>query len=186
MKKQDCRVGMVVYDRVGRVRGVVIKCNPKNVRMRTIDEDRDGDKDASWDIPYSHVDPVVTTSLSQEMVMRSFEQPDSEAIKTYVLSKNEDPLPDYPEGSPEQHILRAICELWRKLDDESLERECREAVELEALKSGPKRRPATIMRAIQLRYVEMINKLFSALGREVSKPLAEKWEKTGNEKSVPS
>lgn len=176
MKKQDCRVGMVVNDRVGKVRGVVVKCNPKNVRMRTIDADRDGDKDAIWNIPYSHVEPVVTASLSTEMVMRSFEDPDNEGVKTYIAARKDEPL-DYPDGSPEHHILRAICELWRKLDDENLDRECREAIEAEALKPGPKRRPATIMREINLRYSEMINKLFSALGREVSRLQAERWEK---------
>jgi len=169
---------MVVYYKTGSVRAVVMKCNPKNARVRTIEEGpRTGPANIIWNIPYGYLEPYVAGSMSTEMVMKSFEQPENEGIKRYVAeSMRDDPL-NFPEDSPEIHIVRAICELWRRLDDENLERECQAAIEAEGLKPGPKRRPSTIMRDIHSHYSEMINKLFSALGREVSRAAAESWEK---------
>lgn len=169
---------VVYYSMDGGVRGVVVKCNPKNARVRTIeDNDRTGAAGTLWNMPYRLLEPYVAGSLSTEMVMKSFEQPENEGIKRYVAeSMRDDPL-NFPEDSPEIHIVRAICELWRRLDDENLERECQAVMDAEGLKPGPKRRPSTIMRDIQSHYSNMINKLFSALGREVSRSAAERWEK---------
>ena len=137
-----------------------------------------------WDIPYSCLEPVYAADQDTEMTMRSFGDDDNEAIKAYFEFRSSIPeVPDFPDGSPEFHIMKAICELWRKLDDANLERECSEMMEKEGLKPGPKRQPATIMRDIQARYADMINKLFSALGREVPRSVAERWEKSRNQKS---
>jgi len=189
MKKEDCRPGMVIKDSYCGVRAVILKCNPKNARVRTIeDNDRTGEAGSLWNMPYRMIEPYQAENLQTEMVMKSFEQPENEGIKAYI-SNNErahDPL-DFPEGSPESHIMRAICELWRRLEDDNLDRECQGLVELEALKPGPKRRPSTIMRDIHGRYSDMINKMFTALGREVSKQAAERWEKDrkGSDGTIP-
>lgn len=169
---------MVVVYVLDNVRSVVVKCNPKNARVRTIeDNERMGKAGVLWNIPYRLLEPHIASSLSTEMVMRSFEQPENEGIKTYVAkSKNADDPFDFPEGSPEFYIAKAICELWHRLDDENLERECQAEMEMESHKPGSKRRPSTIMRDVQLRYSSMINKMFSALGREISKSAALRWE----------
>lgn len=178
MKREDCRPGMVVYYAEDGVRAVVVKCNPRNARVRTIEENkRTGPSGSLWNMTYSVLEPYVAGSLATEMIMRSFEDSENEGIKKYVAESRRDDPVDFPEGSPEIHIIRAICELWRRLDDESLERECQAAIEAEGLNPGPKRRPSTIMRDIQGRYSDMINKMFSALGREVSRSAAERWEK---------
>lgn len=178
MKKAECRVGMVVCDRGLGTKAVVAKCNPKNARLRFVEGERAGEE---WNIPYSFLSPVFSDSLHTEMTMRSFEDPDNPAFKIY-FSKRSVYLPEFPEGSPEFHIMNAICELWRKLSDENLEIECREEMEKEALKPGSKRRPATIMRDILAHYSSMINNLFSAIGCEVSLSEAESWEKHRKEK----
>jgi hypothetical protein len=184
MKKEDCRPGMVVYyTQDGGVRAVVVKCNPRNARVRTIEKSaRTGPANSLWNMPYRLLEPFVKGSISTEMVMKSFEDPENEGIKTYIAASSNDSSLDFPEESPEHHILQAICELWRRLDDDNLERECKAAMDAEAISSGPKRRPSTVMRDVQGRYSNMINKLFSALGREVSRSAAEHWEKDRKQK----
>lgn len=165
MNKAECKVGMVVCDRESGNKAVVVKCNPKNAKLMFVEGEQSGNE---WRISYSFLSPVFSESLHTEMTMRSFEDPDNPAFKVYFSKRNGD-LPEFPPGSPECHIMMAICELWRKLSDENLEFECREEMEKEGLKPGSKRRPATIMRDVQARYSSMINNLFSAIGCEVSR-----------------
>ena len=177
MKKEDCRQGMVVaYMMEEGFKGIVVKCNPKNARVRTVEKNRvTGESGSLWNIPYRLLEPVISEGLSTEMVMRSYEQPDNQGIKTYFSNLNKEEV-NFPEGSPEWHIMHAVCELWRRLDEENLERECQAEIEKEGLKPGPKRRPSTIMREIHFRYSGIINKMFSALGREIPKDIAMSWE----------
>lgn len=174
MKREECRDGMVVYDRIGHARAVVIKCNPKNARVRLIEPGR-SPAGALWNIPYALLDPVFSENLNTEMMMRSFEDPDNPAFKSYFSAQKDNTLPDLVEGTPDYHIVMAICALWERLKDENLERECQEEIEKEALKPNSKRRPSTIMRDIQAQYSSKINSLFSAIGREVTREVAEKW-----------
>lgn len=169
MNKKDCRVGMVVFSRWKKIKAVVVKCNPRRASVRVLEEIEGrsgGDPGSLWSIPYGLLDPVVDASLKTEMAMRSFADTDNEGIKTYFkeVSKAEQPV-DFPEGSPEWYVMKAICELWRRLDDDNLDREASgrhsKAMELRAHYSG------------------MINSLFSVLGREISQYAATTWE-TGN------
>jgi hypothetical protein len=57
---------------------------------------------------------------------------------------------DFPDGSPEHHLVKAVCELWRRLEDEE--------------------------GRLRARHSEMINRIFNTLGREVSKEAAMQWE----------
>lgn len=183
MKKEDCRVGMVVYDRHGGVKGVVVKVNPKYARIRLLQEYRGSDAGSLWNMPYRILEPVVSENLSTEMTMRSFEQPENEGIKKFFeKSKETSPL-DFPENSPEWHIMKSICELWRRLEDESLENEAKEGKEVVVVngsqvivKSGGGQRVSTVVRELRGHYSELINKMFSAIGRYVPKDEAERWE----------
>lgn len=148
MKKQDCRVGMVVRDRLEEIKAVVVKCNPKNARVRTLEEMRGYKAGVLWNIPYALLDPVVADNLKTEMAMRSFEQSGNEGIKAYFVHSRADEPVDFPDGSPEHHLMSAVCELWRRLDREEDRR----------------------------RNSEMINRIFAFLGREVSRSAAERWE----------
>lgn len=156
MRKEDCRVGMaVVY---GDMKGVVVKINPKNARVRTVAGDkRPG---SLWSIPYGLLEPAI--GISTEMMMRSFEQPDNQGIKTYFAHANraDDPV-EAEEGTPQYFVMQAVCELWRRLDDEALAREADNA---------------HTARWLRGRYSDMINRLFGVLGREVSKEAADNWE----------
>ena len=174
MRREDCRVGLVVQSGIEGVRGVVVKCNPKKARVRLIEDMKSGrhggEKGSLWNMPYMYLEPLVDPRLKTEMVMRSFEDPDNEGIKTYIEEVlKSDQSVDFPEGSPEFHIMRAICELWRRLEDESIERE---AASMEGRRDKNERE-------LKAHYSELINKMFSALGREISKDASEKWE-TGN------
>ena len=153
MKKQDCRVGMVVWEPEWQIRAVVIKCNPRNARVKTLEaiggRTRGSAPGSTWNIPYKLLEPWVDPKAGTFMTMKSFEQPDNQGIKTYFrhASKADDPV-DFPEESPEHHLMKAVCELWRRL----------EAEEDRAKNS------------------EMINRIFGILGREVSRSAAERWE----------
>lgn len=157
MNKQDCRVGMVVYNREFSVKAVVVKCNPKKARVRTVEDmeiRRRGYKAGSlWNIPYMYIEPLVGENVKTEMVMRSYENPDNQGIKAYFAhaSKADAPV-DVQEGSPEWHITKAVCELWRRLEGDSVNEQERRL------------------------HSEMMNRLYSILGREVSKDAAENWE----------
>lgn len=200
MKKEDCRVGMVVYDRHGGVKGVVVKINPKNARVRTVEDMKHGGGRGSgagslWNMPYHILEPVVSENISTEMTMRSFEQPENEGIKKFFeKSKDTSPL-DFPENSPEWHIMKAICEIWRRLEEESLENEAKDGNEVMVVngsqvivKSGGGRRVTTVVRELRGHYSDLINKMFSAIGRYVPKDEAERWESGTNEEHavVPS
>jgi hypothetical protein len=160
MKREDCRVGMVVWEPEWQIRAVVIKCNPKNARVKTLEaiggKTRGSAPGSTWNIPYKLLEPWVDTKAPAFMAMKSFEQPGNAGIKAYFANagKASDPV-DFPEGSPEWHVMKAICELWRRLDEEGQ------------------------TAALRRHYSFLINKLFSALGREVSQRAAEEWE-TGN------
>lgn len=143
----------------GDMKGVVVKINPKNARVRTVAGDkRPG---SLWSIPYGLLEPSV--GVSTEMMMRSFEQPDNQGIKTYFAHANKADDPVETElDSPEHHVMMAVCELWRRLDDESL-----------AAESGSNLHAERRLRA---GYSDMINRLFGVLGREVSREAATNWE----------
>ena len=152
MKKEDCRVGLVVYHRVFGAKGVVLKCNPKKARVSIVEGSKNRLSMAPgsiWNMPYGGLDPVVDAKT--EMAMRSFEQPDSPGIKAYFANNRRADEPvDFPDGSPEHHLVKAVCELWRRLEDEE--------------------------GRLRARHSEMINRIFNTLGREVSKEAAMQWE----------
>lgn len=177
MRKEDCRVGLVVHSSIEGVRGVVVKCNPKKARVRLIEDMKSGrhggEKGSLWNMPYMYIEPIIDPRLKTEMVMRSFQDPDNDGIKAYIeQAMKSDMAVEFPEGSPEFHIMRAICELWRRLEDGSIERE---AASMEGRRDKNER-------TLKSHYSELINKMFSALGREISKNAAEKWE-AGNMKT---
>lgn len=152
MKKEDCRLGMVVFHREFEVKGVVVKCNPKKAKVRIVEEIKNGRRrgvaaGSLWNMPYSGLEPVVDAGT--EMAMRSFEQPENDGIKTYFkhVARADEPV-DFPEDSPEHHLMRAVCELWRRLAREEDRR----------------------------RNSDTINRIFGIFGREVSRSAAERWE----------
>jgi hypothetical protein len=151
MKKEDCRVGLVVYHPVFGAKGVVLKCNPKKARVNIVEGSKNRRSMAPgsiWNMPYGGLYPVVDAKT--EMAMRSFEQPESPGIKAYFANaRRADEPVDFPDGSPEHHLVKAVCELWRRLEDEE---------------------------GLRARHSEMINRIFNALGREVSKEAAMEWE----------
>lgn len=185
MNKQDCRVGMVVYHREFQVKGVVVKCNPKKARVRTVEDMKGTSRSGSragtlWNMPYSGLDPVL--DVKTEMAMRGFEQTDNQGIKTYFqhASAADQPV-ECSEGSPEHHVMMAVCELWRRLDDDRIR------AEVDAMDATPSSKAAKF-RNRKAHLSEQINKLFTFLDREVSREAAERWE-TGkivdNEVSTP-
>lgn len=156
---------MVVYANNNN-KYVVVKCNPKNAKCRMLSSLKGG-KTATgslWIIPYALLEPFIDPHLSTEMMMRSFEQPENQGIKTYFdhSKKADEPVDKFPETSPQWHIMNAICELWRRLEDDNLEKE-----------SKTLGRHVLSLRAA---YSSMINELFSVIGREVSKKAANEWE----------
>lgn len=167
MKKEDCRVGMVVWESEWEIRAVVTKCNPKRAVVKTLEDlpgsGRGHKAGSTWNIPYKFLEPWVDSKAGTFMVMKSFEQPDNQGVKTYFAHANkaDDPV-EVEEGTPQYFVMRAVCELWRRLDDESL-----------AAESGSKLHAERRLRA---GYSDMINRLFGVLGREVSKEAADNWE----------
>ena len=166
MKKEDCRVGMVVWEPEWQIRAVVIKCNPKNAKVKTLEDigqNRRGNKAGStWNIPYKLLEPWCDPKAGNFMVMKSFEQPGNEGVKTYFRNNKANEPVDAEEDSPEHHVMMAVCELWRRLEAESLAAESGGNVHME--------------RRLRSKYSDMINKLFGVLGREVSQDAANAWE----------
>lgn len=158
MRKEDCKKGMLVYfgdvhresSRFGgkMSRGVVIKVNPKKAKIQSIDPVGRWGPGSVWAWPYSLIAPVVGgDEVEAEMTMRSFANPNEEAVKAWSAAQmsqkeiNNDLLPE------DGHILRAIVEIYTKIDVE----QGREMVPL----------------------LEKINILFRAYGRQISKADAE-------------
>jgi hypothetical protein len=149
MKKEDFKVGMVVRfgsDRFGiknMPRGVIIKINPKRAKIKTIDPAGRWPAGCIWSCHYSGLFPVVEVEeVSNEMTMRSFERPNDTAIKAWsAAQKSKGELTDSLQDEDE-HIVRAIYELYIKLKDSEGE-----------ARFGPS---------------DKIHLLFRALGREVS------------------
>lgn len=154
MRKEDFKVGQMVYfgdtnretTRFGgkMSRGVIIKLNPKRAKVKSIDPAGRWPAGAIWTCSYSGLVPVVGgEEVSNEMTMRSFENPDDVGVKAWsAAQKNKPHLPE--SLSPEdEHIVRAINEIYDRIDD------CTQ-----------KERNALSLK---------INLLFRAIGREVSR-----------------
>lgn len=160
MRKEDCKKGMLVYfgdtthesSRFGGkiARGVVIKVNPKRAKVKSIDPAGGHPAGCIWNCSYFHIFPVVGgEEISNEMTMRSFENPDDLAVKTWSEAQksqkdlSKDLLPE------DKYIMHAIHEIYVKLED----------------LNGKDRSFLS----------DKINILFRALGREVSKKESELW-----------
>jgi len=124
MKKEDFKVGMIVKFGRGRFgadnmpRGVIIKINPKKAKVQTIDRSGKWPAGAVWSCPYGGLVPVVGgEEISNEMTMRSFENPNENAIKVWsAAQKSKKDLPgDLP--SEDEHIMKAIHEVYLKLEN---------------------------------------------------------------------
>jgi hypothetical protein len=154
MKKEDFKVGMVVKfgrDRFGAgsmPRGVIIKINPKKAKVKSLDPAGKWPAGCIWTCPYAGLVPFIGgDEISNEMTMRSFANPNDTAIKAWSAAQKL--KPDLPErlSSEDEHIVRAIHELYLKLHElEGAER---------IVPSGK------------------IHLLFRVLGREVSRDEAE-------------
>lgn len=131
-------------------RGVVIKVNPKKAKVKSIDPAGRHPEGSVWSCPYSLIAPVVGgEEVEAEMTMRSFANPNDEAVKAWSaaqMSQKEMSGVLLPE---DEHIMRAIHEIYTKLD-------------------------STEGRA-RISLSEKINILFRAFGREVTKNEAEEW-----------
>lgn len=129
-------------------RGVVIKVNPKKAKVKSIDPAGRHPEGSVWSCPYSLIAPVVGgDEVEAEMTMRSFANPNDEAVKAWSaaqMSQKEMSGALLPE---DEYILRAIVEIYTKIDVEK----GREMVLL----------------------LEKINILFRAYGRNISKKDAE-------------
>jgi hypothetical protein len=124
MKKEDFQVGMIVRfaaDRFGpdkMPRGVIIKINPKRAKVKSLDPVGKWGLGGIWNCSYSGLVPVVGgDEVSNEMTMRSFENPDDPGIKAWSAAQKS--KPDLPDSLPaeDEHIVRAIHELYLKLHD---------------------------------------------------------------------
>lgn len=145
MEKPDCRVGMIVEMIPEGVKAVVIKLNPKRARVKTIDGFRGSRAGQIWNCPYMMLRPVVGEHAT--VVMKSFEQPDNQGIKVYMSAADKADLPLEDLGEEDVLIVRAIKEIYTKIDDAR----------------GSDRYTLS----------HKINALFTALGREVSQKAAE-------------
>lgn len=152
MKKEDCRKGMIVSFGADDdfCRGVVKKVNPKMAKVTSLDNHRGRPPGLVWRVPYSMLSPVVGgEEIGTEMAIRSFANPDDQAVKDWAANLPNSEIPDNPD-SEDKSILEAIHELYVKL--EHLEGQAR------------------------VRASNKINLLFRALGREVSKESVARWK----------
>lgn len=160
MRKEDCKVGMVVCfgDTLkhtsrfgGKVsRGIIIKVNPKRAKVRSIDPAGRWPAGTTWTCSYANLFPVPPAdSITNEMTMRSFENPNDVGIKAWSeAQKSRKTLPETLKPEDE-HIMRAVCEIYDKFDDTY-------GVQKSELHTK-------------------LHLLFRALGVEVSKTEAEAW-----------
>lgn len=132
------------------VKAIVVKLNPKRAQVRTIEEMGDNDPGTLWNAPYSMISPVVDVSAHTMMVMKSFEQPENKGVKTYMSQVELANIPVEDLSGHDEHIMEAICEIYRIIDD------C----------SGSERYDLS----------NKINRLFAAFGREVSAEVAAEWK----------
>jgi hypothetical protein len=149
MKKEECRVGMLVSIVPDETKAVIVKLNPKRARVRLLEKMRGARSGSLWNMPYHLMLPLVDKSCRAMVAMKSFEQPDNEGIKKYMEQAKES---DEPVGDLElhdHHIMSAIKEIYRIIDDTQ----------------GKKRYDLS----------RKINLLFAALGREISMEAAENW-----------
>lgn len=154
MRKEDFKVGQLVYfgdttKQTSRFkgkmsRGVILKLNPKRAVVKSLDPAGKWPAGVEWRCGYGNLVPVVGgDEVSNEMTMRSFEKPDDPAVKAWAAAqKNKAPLPKNL-SSEDEHIVRAINEIYERLD------EC-----------DQKERNRLSLK---------INLLFRAIGREVSR-----------------
>jgi hypothetical protein len=154
MKKEDFKVGMIVKfgrDRFGpgsMPRGVIVKINPKKAKVKSLDPAGKWPAGCIWTCPYGGLVPFVGgDEVSNEMTMRSFENPNDLGVKAWSAAQKS--KPDLPDSLPaeDEHIVRAIHELYLRLEDLD-----------GADRIGPSGK---------------IHLLFRALGREVSREEAE-------------
>lgn len=156
MTKSECRVGMIVEMIPEGTKAIVIKLNPKRARVKTIDHLGSGRGSApgsTWNCPYLMLRPVVGEHTT--VVMKSFEQPDNQGIKVYMSAAEKADLPLEDLDTTDDLIVRAIKEIYTKIDDAS----------------GDKRYDLS----------HKINALFTAIGREVSQKAADEWISRRNE-----
>jgi hypothetical protein len=130
-----------------RVRAVVVKLNPKRARVRTIDAAEGHDAGTIWNCPYGMLNPVVGEHTT--VMMKSFEQPDNDGIKVFMKKEQRADEPVGELDRTDEMILRAICEIYARIDDTT--------------------------RNERYHLSSKINTLFTAFGREVSKDAAEEW-----------
>jgi hypothetical protein len=156
MKKEDFSVGMIVKfgaDRFGHdnmARGVIIKINPKLARVKSLEQTGKWPAGAVWRCPYRSLVPVVGGSeVSNEMTMRSFQNPNDTAVKAW--SARQKSMESVPKSlkAEDKHIMRAIHEIYQRLD-----------------KCGVRERNELSVK---------ISLLFRAIGREVPKDEVEEW-----------
>lgn len=119
MRREDCKVGMVVQFQDTFDRGVVLKVNPVMVRVKLLDDHRHWRAGTTLKCQYSLIAPFVAAGeeVSNEMMMRSFQDPEDKAVKAWsAAQKNRGSVPtDCP---PEDElIVRAILEIYSRLDD---------------------------------------------------------------------
>jgi hypothetical protein len=147
MDKNDCRKGMLVEIYPEGSKGIVIKVCPKNAKIRMITGHHNTEAGSLWRIPYALLNFV--PDGKEEIIMRSFEQPDNEGIKTFIKENQADKEIGELCGE-DKHIMMAICLIYEMIDD----------------KTGKER----------FRLSGKVNSLFNALGREVSSEAAKKWK----------
>lgn len=119
MKREDCKVGMIVQFQDTFDRGVVLKVNPKMVRVKLLDDHRHWRAGTTLRCQYSLVAPLVSAGdeISNEMTMRSFQDPDDKGVKAWsAAQQNRGGVPT--DGPPEDElIVRAILEIYSRLED---------------------------------------------------------------------
>lgn len=150
MRKEDCKKGMIVQFGDDMCRGVVTKVNPKRALVATLDGHKGRRSGIEWRVPYGIMWPVVGgDEVGNEMTMRSFQEPDSRAVKTWSEAQRSQKEISKELLVEDVYIMRAIHEIYKKL--ESTEGRARISLS------------------------EKINILFRAFGREVTKNEAQEW-----------
>jgi len=119
MRREDCKVGMIVTVGEASVRGVVLKVNPKFAVLKMMDTHRGHLPGSKWKYRYEWLSPLVSAGdeVSNEMMMRSFQDPDNEGVKAWSSAqKKRGSVPT--DGPPEDDlIVRAILEIYSRLED---------------------------------------------------------------------
>lgn len=169
MKREDCRIGMIVEfgrENGERTKGVIAKMNPKKAKVRIIEtrgSGRGSDAGSQWGVPYGMMAAVQDATTEAAVIMQSFANPGNPAVKAFAQAKivADQPVPYSPFNHAENLILEAIYVTHMALSPENL--------------TCDGELPMHEVNAKRSRFNARLTHLFKALGREVGECAACDW-----------